>query len=84
MKKTHIKTSQFGSGLLVLRKTERNIELLEEWSRIAIKGNYHFSDDSPSKAQKYPDFSEHRHDQSISGLLGKDRGAETSNHEVQG
>lgn len=82
-KSSHMKTSQLGSGLLFLQKTASNIDLIEEWARIAIKDNYHFSDDSPSKLGNHPDFREHRHDQSISSLLRKSRGTEITHYEVQ-
>ena len=82
-KSNHMKTSQLGGGLLFLQKTSSNISLMEEWARISIKENYHFSDDSPSNLPNHPRFREHRHDQSIASLLRKSRGTEITHFEVQ-
>ena len=82
-KSSYMKTSQLGSGLIFLQKTSSNIELVNEWARIAIQDNYHFSDDSPSEQVNHPNFREHRHDQSISSLLRKSRGTEITHYEVQ-
>jgi len=80
---SHLKTSQLGSGFIVFQKTNSNLELLETWSHIAVKDDYHFSDDSPSVLDNHPDFRQHRHDQSISSLLRKARGTEITHYEVQ-
>ncbi|SLN52909.1 hypothetical protein ROG8370_02391 [Roseovarius gaetbuli] len=80
---SHLKTSQLGSGLIFLQKTNSNIELLRSWASIAVEDAYHFSDDSVSHLSNHPDFIEHRHDQSIASLLRKIRGTAITHYEVQ-
>lgn len=76
-------TSQLGSGFMILGKTVSNVELIREWQHIAVEDRYRYSDNSPSEAPNHPDFREHRHDQSISSLLRKQRGTTVSHYEVQ-
>ncbi|WP_420397789.1 hypothetical protein [Nioella sp.] len=78
------KTSQLGSGFIIVGNTVQNRELVDEWGRIAIEENYHFSDDSDSVLDNHPLFQEHRHDQSISSLLRKQHGTAVTHYEVQG
>lgn len=75
------KTSQYGAGFLVLLNTAKNREFLEEWADIATSEGYHFSDDTPSRAENHPDFKEHRHDQSIASLLHKLNGSAVTYYE---
>jgi hypothetical protein len=78
-----MKTSQLGSGLILLQKTSGNLSMLQEWLQIAVEDGYRFSDDSPSRALNHPDFQEHRHDQSIASLLRKRHGTAVTHYEVQ-
>src|SRR5665213_76936 len=48
---------------LLLRKTPKSVALIEEW--LTAAHNLHLIDDTPSKTPSYPEFREHRHDQSI-------------------
>lgn len=80
---THMKTSQLGSGFLMLTPSLENIEIINAWQSIAVEENYHYSDDSPSILPNHPDFREHRHDQSIASMLRKSRGTVTTHYEVQ-
>lgn len=75
------KTSQYGSGFLVLLNTRKNRDFLESWAEIATSKSYHFSDDSTSVTQNHPDFNEHRHDQSIASLLHKLNGTAITYYE---
>lgn len=79
----HMKTSQLGSGFLILQNTKSNLDLLREWSSVATERNYHYSNDAPSDLVNHSKFQEHRHDQSISSLLRKLRGTEITHYEVQ-
>jgi hypothetical protein len=67
----HLSTSQLQTGTQLMMKTPENISLVEEWIEWATKDNYHYLTDAPSVSQNPPDFSEHRHDQSIYSLLFK-------------
>jgi len=80
---THMKTSQLGSGLLMLTPSCENIDIINTWQNIAIEDKYHYSDDSPSISLNHSDFQEHRHDQSIASLLRKSRGTVITHYEVQ-
>jgi hypothetical protein len=51
---------------------DKTRELVNRWYELAC--NYHFIDDSPSVLPNFPDFREHRHDQSIFSLLTKKMG----------
>lgn len=79
----HMKTSQLGSGFLMMQPTAGNRDLIRAWQEIAVDNGYHYSDDSASIVPNHPDFSEHRHDQSIASLLRKSRGTEITHYEVQ-
>ena len=79
----HMKTSQLGSGFVMLRPTPENRELVRAWKEIAVEDGYRHSDDTPSVAPNHPEFREHRHDQSISSLLRKSRGTAITHYEVQ-
>lgn len=76
-------TTQLASGFFMLRPTERNIEIMQQWSDIAVEQDYCFSDDSPSVALNHPGFIEHRHDASIGSLLRKIQGTVITHYEVQ-
>jgi hypothetical protein len=76
-------TSQLSSGFILLGKTTSNCDLIREWKKIAVEGNYHYSDDTPSKTRNHSEFIGHRHDQSISSLLRKIRGTAITHYEVQ-
>lgn len=79
----HMKTSQLGSGFFLLTPSSENLELMTTWQNIAVEENYRYSDDSHSILPNHIDFREHRHDQSISSLLRKDRGTVITHYEVQ-
>ncbi len=80
---TVMATSQIAAGFFIARPTASNIELMREWSEVAVEENYRFSDDSPSIAQNDPRFVEHRHDASIGSLLRKRRGTTLTHYDVQ-
>ena len=79
----HMKTSQLGSGFVMLRPTPGNRDLVRAWAAVAVEDGYRFSDDSPSRGPEHPEFREHRHDQSIASLLRKSRGTAVTHYEVQ-
>lgn len=63
-------SNQFQATVVFLRVDATNMELMNEWSRLATVDDYHLLDDSRSVAPNDPDFCEHRHDQALlSGLL---------------
>jgi hypothetical protein len=62
-------TLQFENTSILFRKCEKTLQLVKEWYQTGCK--YNLSDDSPSKSVNYPEFEEHRHDQSIFSLLMK-------------
>ena len=60
-----VNSLQAEAGFLILKKSA--IPIIQEWLRLgSIPENI---DDSPSKIENYPEFEEHRHDQSILSLL---------------
>ncbi len=58
---------QLSACMFVVRNTVRSKEFLTKWLEIGELG--WTIDDSPSKEVEYPEFIEHRHDQSILSLL---------------
>lgn len=68
-----LETGQIEGGHVILKKCDNSISLIEDWFSISQQMN--LIDDSPSVAPNYPEFKEHRHDQSVFSLLCKMRGA---------
>ena len=73
-----LSTNQRQANPLLLYKTEQTESFVNRWYLIASQ-NYHYIDDSPSLIENYPEFQEHRHDQSIFSLMTKKYGL-FSNH----
>ena len=67
----YLRQKQKGGGAILMMKTPEVVNLINEWYEIGYKDNYHFIDDSPSKAEEPKGFKVHRHDQSIYSLLTK-------------
>jgi hypothetical protein len=59
-------------GINMFYVCDKTRELVRRWYKLAC--NYHFIDDSPSVLPNFPDFREHRHDQSVFSLLTKKMG----------
>ena len=68
-----INSGQIAGGHVIIQKCESVVKFVEEW--INISENLHLIDDSPSLLPNFPEFREHRHDQSIFSLLCKTKGA---------
>lgn len=62
---------QIESGIIFLKKTQTNLNLLDEWFNLKTVNNYHYVDDTPSLAPNDASFVENRHDQSCFSLLMK-------------
>jgi len=65
-------TIQVQGGIVMLKKCSKIIKLIDEW--VELCADYHNIDNSPSIKENYPEFKEHRHDQSIYSLLCKKYG----------
>ena len=63
------KSLQFQASAICLKRCKKVYNLVSEWYKLAC--DYHNIDDSPSALAEYPQFIEHRHDQSIFSLLMK-------------
>lgn len=69
----YISQSQCRAGFLIMKKTERTVEFIDEW--LEYCQDYNLITDAPNVCGKdnYEGFCEHRHDQSILSLLmGRD------------
>jgi hypothetical protein len=64
-----LNSTQRQAGALLILICDETRELVKEWYHLAC--DYHTIDDSPSILPNYPEFKEHRHDQSIFSLLTK-------------
>ena len=60
---------QVASGLVMYRKNDLSIKFLQEYQTVSFIN--HVMDDHPSYNKNYEGFIEHRHDQSVFGLLVK-------------
>ena len=66
----HITDSgQLSATHVFCKKKESSIAFINEWLNTCY--NLHFIDDSPSLNPNFPEFIEHRHDQSVFSILGK-------------
>ena len=63
-------TPQIQSGLILIRKSEKSKQFLKEWQDVYL-ADRNLVNDSPSKSPNFPDFIEHRHDQSVFSILMK-------------
>jgi len=68
-------SGQLVGGILFLKKTEKNINILTEITQLLTMENYHYVDDSPSILPNDTTFIEHRHDQSCISITLKKYGA---------
>lgn len=66
------KTKQLLSGIVILRKCNHSVKIIEKWYNV---NDYHLLDDSPSISPNVDYFVEHRHDQSIYSILCKKYGS---------
>lgn len=64
------KTSQIVGGVLILRKCENSTNIVNEYYRMACEHPDLFSDQW-NNYKRTPEFRDHRHDQSILGILRK-------------
>jgi len=62
-------STQIGSGLVLYKKNDASIKFLQEYQAVSFIN--HAMDDHPSYNENYSGFIEHRHDQSVFGLLLK-------------
>ena len=60
---------QWHTGLLIVQKAPGTMELIRAWTRLV--SNYHWVSDEESLLPNYPEFKEHRRDQSLLSLLLK-------------
>jgi hypothetical protein len=60
------------AGVQILYICDKTRQLINEWYELTTE--YHNIDDSPSLLPNFPDFREHRHDQSVFSLLTKKYG----------
>ncbi len=71
------------ASTFVIRKCSHTIQIVTEWLNLATSNDFHFIDDSIStECTEYPEFQDHRHDQSIFSLLCKKYGTEYLNDET--
>lgn len=61
------------AGLFFVRRSERALGLISKW-RDVMSNHLNLIDDSPSISPNFPEFKEHRHDQSVFSLLMKKEG----------
>jgi hypothetical protein len=57
-------------GISFIRKCDESIEIIKRWLKV-FYDDFSLVDDSPSKSPNFPEFSEHRHDQSVWSILVK-------------
>ena len=62
-------TNHLNASHSIWKKNEDSINFLTEW--LTLCEDYHLVTDDPSVVPNFPDFYDHRHDQSIMSCLGK-------------
>lgn len=62
------------SGVLFFKNSKDVRQLVKRWQEVCCMNHYKYVDDSPSLSPNKPNFKEHRHDQSILGILLKQQG----------
>ena len=67
-------SGQFWAGMLIVRNTSSNRDLIGLWLDLCNEDDHHYLDDSPSERPNASVFQEHRHDQSILSCLCKTAG----------
>jgi hypothetical protein len=65
---TFTHSQAIGAGIILFKKGNKAIELIDEWSA-AIDFSFALIDDSPSVSPNLPGFIEHRHDQALFSIL---------------
>lgn len=60
---------QVAGGIFFLKRTESNLEYLNDLRKLCVSNNYHFVDNSPSVIPNDISFCEHRHDQSCTSVM---------------
>jgi len=63
-------TDQIEATHILIRKCEKSMQFAGEWLQ-TIDTNFALIDDRPSVLPNFPEFTDHRHDQSLFSLLGK-------------
>ncbi len=69
-------SEQIGAGNIFLRKCPAAEDFVRRWLKV-FEDDFSLADDSPSISENFPDFIEHRHDQSVFGVLCKVHGVPT-------
>jgi hypothetical protein len=68
-KEEFMNSGQIMATIFLLKKNDETFKMVSDWYQISrLRWTI---DDSPSNIKNYPDFKEHRHDQSIWSLLRK-------------
>lgn len=65
---THSPT--IGAGIIFIKKNNNSQIIIKQWLSV-IDESFSLIDDSPSKSDNFPEFVEHRHDQSIFSIICK-------------
>jgi len=78
----HAETGQLMATVFFIRKSEKNMRLVEKW--LEIVSMFWTIEDSPSNVPNFDGFQEHRHDQAVWGLLRKCVGTEILEDETWG
>lgn len=63
-------TPTIGAGIIFIKKCDVSISIIQSWLDV-FESNFSLADDSPSRSANFPEFIEHRHDQSIFSILCK-------------
>lgn len=63
-------SQQIGAGIVFIKKSPQSERFLRRWLA-TYEDDFSLSDDSPSRSPNFEGFIEHRHDQSIFGILCK-------------
>lgn len=63
-------SNQIWAGTIFIKKSDRTVDIIKEYLNVFYE-NFSLTDDSPSESPNFPEFFEHRYDQSIWSILAK-------------
>lgn len=69
-------SQQIGATTMIFKKCQKSTDFLQQWIGV-FEQDFSLADDTPSRSPNLDGFIEHRHDQSIFGILCKLHGVET-------
>lgn len=78
-----LQSTQYMGNVFLLRNSPHVRKLVQEWLRIATLDNFIYINDTKGSKPEFPQFRDHRHDQSIWSIIRKLNGSVALPHEME-